>query len=176
MSITDGQIIFDLGYFRRGVRPAVNAGLSVSRVGGQAQTKRQKQLSTALFKSLAKYHQAEEFSHFSSQLSKETRLDLTRGKHLYTALQQPPEQLFSLPEQQLMLETIMKSEDDRAIDVAMLKTAVKEQGANVTSDEDYDKTEADLYEKFSAHVLAETKPAGGPEPVDKDKTEEKSHA
>jgi F-type H+-transporting ATPase subunit alpha len=176
MSITDGQIIFDLGYFRRGVRPAVNAGLSVSRVGGQAQTKRQKQLSTALFKSLAKYHQAEEFSHFSSQLSKETRLDLTRGKHLYAALQQPPEQLFSLPEQQLMLETIMKSEDDRAIDVAMLKTAVKEQGANVTSDEDYDKTEADLYEKFSAHVLAETKPAGGPEPVDKDKTEEKSHA
>jgi len=69
MSITDGQIIFDLGYFRKGIRPAVNAGLSVSRVGGQAQTKRQKQLSTALFKALAKYKQAEEFSHFSSQLS-----------------------------------------------------------------------------------------------------------
>jgi F-type H+-transporting ATPase subunit alpha len=101
MSITDGQIIFDLGYFRKGIRPAVNAGLSVSRVGGQAQTKRQKQLSTALFKALARYHQADEFSHFSSQLSKETKVDLTRGKHLYAALQQPPEQLFSLLEQHL---------------------------------------------------------------------------
>ena len=131
MSITDGQIIFDLGYFRKGIRPAVNAGLSVSRVGGQAQTKRQKQLSTALFKALAKYKQAEEFSHFSSQLSNETKLDLTRGKHLYQALQQPPEELHSLVEQQLMLETIMLSEDDRAIDVAGLKKAVKETSKHV---------------------------------------------
>ncbi len=97
MSITDGQIIFDLGFFRKGVRPAVNAGLSVSRVGGQAQTTRQKQLSTALFKSLARYHQAEEFSHFSSQLSRDARLDLARGKHLYMALQQPPEELSRNP-------------------------------------------------------------------------------
>ena len=145
-------------------------------MGGQAQTKRQKQLSTALFKSLAKYHQAEEFSHFSSQLSKETRLDLTRGKHLYAALMQPPEQLFSLPEQQLMLETIMKSEDDRAIDVAKLKVAVKEQGANATSEEEYDRIEADLYEQFSAHILAETKPGDEPQPAEQEKAEEKSHA
>ena len=153
MSITDGQIIFDLGYFRKGVRPAVNAGLSVSRVGGQAQTKRQKQLSTALFKSLAKYHQAEEFSHFSSQLSKETRADLARGKHLYQALQQPPEQLFSLPEQQLMLETIMKSEDDRAIDVAKLKDAVKARSSEATSENEYDRIEAELFAQFAAETL-----------------------
>lgn len=153
MSITDGQIIFDLGYFRRGVRPAVNAGLSVSRVGGQAQTKRQKQLSTALFKSLAKYHQAEEFSHFSSQLSKETRLDLARGKHLYAALQQPPEELHSLPEQQLMLETIMASTDDRVIDVAGLKLAVKEAATKVTQEADYDAVETELLARFSAQTL-----------------------
>lgn len=158
MSITDGQIIFDLGYFRKGVRPAVNAGLSVSRVGGQAQTKRQKQLSTALFKALAKYHQADEFSHFSSQLSKETKLDLTRGKHLYAALQQPPEALYSLPEQQLMLETIMLSPDDRPIDIAKLKQAVKTAAGQVNSDEDYDRVEADLLKQFSAEPLAETKP------------------
>jgi F-type H+-transporting ATPase subunit alpha len=76
MSITDGQIVFDLGVFRQGVRPAVKAGLSVSRVGGQAQTKREKLLSGNLFKKLAKYHQAEEFSHFGSSLSKEASIDL----------------------------------------------------------------------------------------------------
>lgn len=153
MSITDGQIIFDLGFFRRGVRPAVNAGLSVSRVGGQAQNKRQKQLSTALFKSLAKYHQAEEFSHFSSQLSKEARLDLARGKHLYMALQQPPEELHSLVEQQLMLETIMASQDDRPIDVAGLKVAVREVADQVSSEADYDRLEAELLERFAAKPL-----------------------
>ena len=154
MSITDGQIIFDLGYFRKGVRPAVNAGLSVSRVGGQAQSKRQKQLSTALFKALAKYHQADEFSHFSSQLSKETRTDLARGIHLYAALQQPPEELMSLPEQQLMLETIMLSPDDRTIDVAALKQAVREVASEASSDEDYDRLEAMLLEKYGAKPLA----------------------
>lgn len=153
MSITDGQIIFDLGYFRRGVRPAVNAGLSVSRVGGQAQNKRQKQLSTALFKSLAKYHQAEEFSHFSSQLSKETRLDLARGKHLYKVLQQPPEERHSLVEQQLMLETIMASQDDRAIDVVGLKKAVQTVASTIRDEADYDSAEAKLLEQFSAAPL-----------------------
>jgi F-type H+/Na+-transporting ATPase subunit alpha len=149
MSITDGQIVFDLGFFRKGVRPAVNAGLSVSRVGGQAQTKRQKQLSTALFKSLAAYHQAEEFSHFSSQLSDETRRDLARGKHLYAALSQPPEELFSLPEQQLILETIMMSEDDRAIDVTGLKIAVKERAKSVEKEDDFDAIEKELFEQFA---------------------------
>lgn len=155
MSITDGQIIFDLGYFRKGVRPAINAGLSVSRVGGQAQTKRQKQLSTALFKALAHFHQAEEFSHFSSQLSKETRTDLARGRHLYAALQQPPDELHSLSEQQLMLETIMKSDDDRAIDVKGLKQAVRELAPTMQTDDDYDKSEGELLAKFGAKVLEE---------------------
>ncbi len=170
MSITDGQIIFDLGYFRKGIRPAVNAGLSVSRVGGQAQTKRQKQLSTALFKALAHYHQAEEFSHFSSQLSKETRIDLTRGRHLYQALGQPPEQLFSLPEQQLLLETIMRSDSDAAIDIASLKQAVKGRGADIKAEEDYDKLEDEFLAKFRAETLAPVEE----KPVEAAPTDEKS--
>lgn len=177
MSITDGQIIFDLGFFRRGVRPAVNAGLSVSRVGGQAQSKRQKQLSTALFKALAKYHQADEFSHFSSQLSKETRTDLTRGKHLYAALQQPPEQLLSLPQQQLMLEVIMKPDDDRAIDIAKLKAAVLAMTEVPTDDAAYDTKEIELLEQFGAKQLAPVE-LNAPEPeapTDK-KGKEKTHA
>ncbi|MES2875981.1 MAG: sodium-transporting two-sector ATPase [Patescibacteria group bacterium] len=158
MSITDGQIIFDLGYFRKGIRPAVNAGLSVSRVGGQAQTKRQKQLSTALFKALAKYKQADEFSHFSSQLSAETRLDLQRGKHLYQALGQTPEELFSLVEQQLMLETIMLPTDDQLIDVAGLRVEVKEIAKHAKSEDDYDKIEVGLLKKFGAKKVEEAKP------------------
>lgn len=166
MSITDGQIIFDLGFFRKGIRPAVNAGLSVSRVGGQAQNKRQKQLSTALFKAIAKYHQADEFSHFSSQLSKETRTDLARGRHLYAALMQPPEELLSLPEQQLMLETIMLSPDDRVIDVAALKKAVKELASQVKSDDDYDRFEGELLEKYGATPLpAKEEPASDAQPA-----------
>lgn len=170
MSITDGQIIFDLGFFRKGVRPAVNAGLSVSRVGGQAQTKRQKQLSTALFKALAKYHQAEEFSHFSSQLSKETRTDLTRGKHLYAALQQPPEQLLSLSQQQLMLEVIMKPEDDRAIDIAKLKAAVLAITEPPTDDAAYDAKEVELLGQFGARQLTPTEPTSE-KPAETDKKE-----
>ena len=183
MSITDGQIIFDLGFFRKGVRPAVNAGLSVSRVGGQAQTKRQKQLSTALFKALARYHQAEEFSHFSSQLSKETRVDLKRGKHLYAALQQPPEELFSLTEQQLMLETIMLPEDDRDIDIIRLKKAVVEAKDKKLSEEEFDQMEKSFLEQFGAEPIEEhpvaaaaSTPTG---PVDKKsskKDKEASHA
>ena len=134
--------------------------MSVSRINSQAQTKQQKQLSTALFKALAHYHQAEEFSHFSSQLSKETRLDLARGKHLYAALQQPPEQLFSLPEQQLMLETIMLSTDDRPIDVIGLKNAVPERAKDAKTDEDYDRIEAELLAQFAPAPLKEAAPAG----------------
>ena len=178
MSITDGQIIFDLGFFRKGIRPAVNAGLSVSRVGGQAQTKRQKQLSTALFKALARYHQADEFSHFSSQLSKETRIDLVRGQHLYQALQQPPEQLFSLVEQQLMLEVIMKSDDDRAIDIVALKNAVKEHAKEAKTEEDYDRLEEQFLKDFRAQPLQPVEtPAAAPAPAEEDKKDkEKAHA
>lgn len=154
MSITDGQIIFDLGIFRKGIRPAVNAGLSVSRVGGQAQTKRGKRLSSTLFKALAKYKQAEEFSHFSSQLSKETRIDLTIGKYIYQVLQQPPEERHTLTEQQLMLETIMLSGGEMDIDVAGLKKSVKEVSHKIKDEKDFDAVEAELLKKHAAQSLA----------------------
>lgn len=161
MSITDGQIIFDLGIFRQGKRPAVNAGLSVSRVGGQAQTTRQKRLSSTLFKTLAKYKQAEEFSHFSSQLSKETKIDLTLGKYINQVLQQPPEERHSLIEQMLLLETVMLSGGEREMDIAGLKTSVREVAAqvkDVKDEETFDKLEKALLAKHSAEPLS-AKPA-----------------
>lgn len=155
MSITDGQIIFDLGIFRQGIRPAVNSGLSVSRVGGQAQTNRQKRMSSTLFKSLANYRQAEQFSHFSSQLSKETRIDLTIGKYILQALQQPPEERHTLTEQQLIMETILSSDGETEIDVAGVKEAVKKI-KDVKDDDAFKKHEAELLKKFSATPLATT--------------------
>lgn len=160
MSITDGQIIFDLGIFRKGIRPAVNAGLSVSRVGGQAQTTRQKRLSSTLFKTLARYRQAEEFSHFSSQLSPETRKDLNLGKNILAVLQQPPEERHTLIEQMLLLETVMRTEGDTDIDVAGLKESVRANAAKVKDVKDesaFDKLEDDLLKKHTAQKLEEKK-------------------
>lgn len=148
MSITDGQIILDLGVFRRGIRPAVNAGLSVSRVGGQAQTVRQKRLSGTLFKTLAKYKQAEEFSHFGSGLSKDALKDLTLGQQIYDALQQPPEQLLTLTEQQLMLETILLGGGVGEIDIDGLKEMVRIIAPKVKTEGDFDKYETDLLKRF----------------------------
>ena len=160
MSITDGQIIFDLGIFRKGIRPAVNAGLSVSRVGGQAQTNRQKRLSGTLFKLLANYKQAEEFSHFGSSLSKDARIDLALGKQIYAALQQPPEERHSLVEQQLVLETIILGGGEIDIDVSGLKESVKQTSKQVKHEDDFDHLEAELLKK---HTIKITASAPGPE-------------
>jgi len=150
MSITDGQIILDLNVFRQGIRPAVNAGLSVSRVGGQAQTKRQKRLSGTLFKILAKFKQAEEFSHFGSSLSKDARTDLELGKQIYAVLLQPPEERHSLVTQQLMLETVILGAGKVELDIPGLKRAAKDASSQVKEEADYDRLETELLAKFSA--------------------------
>jgi F-type H+-transporting ATPase subunit alpha len=171
MSITDGQIILDLGVFRKGIRPAINAGLSVSRVGSQAQTVRQKKLSATLFKTLASYHQAEEFSHFSSQLSKETTTALAIGKDIYAALQQPPEERHSIAEQQLMLETILLNNGQSELDIDKLKEAVKTIGPKTKDEKEYDSIEADLLKKMTHKTTKEK-----PEETKQDDTSETSEA
>jgi len=173
MSITDGQIIFDLGVFRQGIRPAVNAGLSVSRVGGQAQTVRQKRLSGSLFKKLAKYHQAEEFSHFGSSLSRESGIDLLIGKQIYKALQQPVEERHPLVEQQLILETILLGKGKVEIDVEALKAAAQKASTEIKGEEDFDRVEAELLKKYSSELAsteagqpgASPAPAAQPQPA-----------
>lgn len=180
MSITDGQIILDLGIFRQGIRPAVNAGLSVSRVGGQAQTVRQKQLSGELFKRLAKHKQAEEFSHFGSSLSKEARIDLALGKQIYQALIQPPEELHTLTEQQLLLETVLMGQGTADIDIPSLKASVKEVSSQVKNEEDFDKLEKKLFKEHATQPKGEklekkepTSKESGDEAKDKKKAAKK---
>ncbi len=159
MSITDGQIIFDLNVFRQGIRPAVNAGLSVSRVGGQAQNVRQKRLSGTLFQKVAAYHRAEEFSHFGSNLSKESATDLRLGKQIYGVLKQRPDELYSLTVQQLVLETVLLGNAQSELDIDGLKRASKESERQIKDDKDFDRIETELLKRFSS-PLADTEPAG----------------
>jgi len=137
MSMTDGQLIFDLASFRDGIRPAVNAGISVSRYGGRSQSDRLKKLSSTLFKKLADYRQALEFSHFGSDLSAESQANLALGKQIYQCLRQLPQELYSLVEQQLILEVVVKGQGRARIDVNRLKTLAVEAAKTVKTDKDY---------------------------------------
>ena len=89
ISITDGQIFLDSALFNAGNRPAVNVGLSVSRVGGAAQTKAMKKANANLRIELAQYKDMESFAQFSSDLDAETRRQLDHGKALMEMLKQP---------------------------------------------------------------------------------------
>ena len=89
ISITDGQIFLETDLFESGVRPAVNVGLSVSRVGGSAQLGAMKQVSGRLRMDLAQYRELEAFSQFGSDLDKATRAALRRGERMTELLKQP---------------------------------------------------------------------------------------
>jgi F-type H+-transporting ATPase subunit alpha len=89
ISITDGQIFLETELFYRGIRPAVNAGLSVSRVGSAAQIKSMKKLAGSLKLELAQFREIEAFSQFGSDLDESTRSLLNRGKRLTELLKQP---------------------------------------------------------------------------------------
>lgn len=88
ISITDGQVMLDTGLFNSGVKPAISVGSSVSRVGGSAQTKAMKKVSGTLKLELAQFRELEAFSQFASDLDKETRAQLERGKRMVEVLKQ----------------------------------------------------------------------------------------
>jgi F-type H+-transporting ATPase subunit alpha len=89
ISITDGQIFLETDLFNAGVRPAINAGVSVSRVGGAAQTKIIKKLSGGIRTDLAQYRELAAFAQFASDLDDATRRQLERGKRVVELLKQP---------------------------------------------------------------------------------------
>ena len=88
ISITDGQIFLETDLFYSGVRPAINVGLSVSRVGGSAQVKSMKKVAGTLRLDLAQYREVEAFSQFASDLDEATKSQLERGSRLVEALKQ----------------------------------------------------------------------------------------
>src|SRR5439155_10026275 len=88
ISITDGQIYLETDLFNAGVRPAINVGLSVSRVGGNAQIKAMKQVVGTLRLDMAQYRALEAFAQFGSDLDKATQAQLNRGQRLTEVLKQ----------------------------------------------------------------------------------------
>lgn len=103
ISITDGQIFLESELFFAGVRPAINVGLSVSRVGGAAQTKAMKKVSGSLRIDLAQFREMEVFTQFSSELDKTTKALLDKGKRLVELLKQPLSKPLTLHEEVILL-------------------------------------------------------------------------
>ncbi|MGD8844843.1 MAG: F0F1 ATP synthase subunit alpha [Desulfobacteraceae bacterium] len=103
ISITDGQIYLEPGMFFAGVRPAINVGLSVSRVGGAAQVKAMKQVAGTLRLDMAQFRELEAFAAFGSDLDAATQKQLTRGQRLVEILKQPQYQPLSMPQQVTIL-------------------------------------------------------------------------
>jgi len=119
ISITDGQIFLESALFNSGVRPAINAGISVSRVGGAAQTKAIKQVAGKLRLDLAQFRELEAFAQFASDLDPATKKQLLRGQKLTEVLKQPQYKPLSVAQQVTILfaanEGFLDEVDDKKI-------------------------------------------------------------
>ncbi len=151
ISITDGQIIFDTDVMRSGIRPAVNTGLSVSRVGGRAQSGHQKELSTHIFQILSDYRDAQEFSHFASEMAIEAQKSLNLGERALNALKQTTNELYPLAAQQLLLDVSLKADLDKKLNLGVMKQWLREQNFDL----DLPQTDPDAYNKLVEDTIAE---------------------
>ncbi len=106
ISITDGQIFLEVELFHSGVRPAVNAGLSVSRVGGSAQSPAMKAVAGQLRLELAQFRELQAFAQFGTELDRATQAALDRGTRLVEILKQPPHQPMALEDQVALLYAV----------------------------------------------------------------------
>ncbi|MCL5961816.1 MAG: F0F1 ATP synthase subunit alpha [Chloroflexi bacterium] len=112
ISITDGQIYLESDLFYAGIRPAVNVGLSVSRVGGAAQTKAMKQVAAKIRIDLAQYRELAAFAQFGSDLDKATKAQLDRGARTQEVLKQPQYVPMSLDQQVIVLFAVTSGYTD----------------------------------------------------------------
>jgi F-type H+/Na+-transporting ATPase subunit alpha len=108
ISITDGQIFLESDLFHQGVRPAINVGNSVSRVGGSAQIKAMRQVAGSLRLDLAQYRELAAFAQFGSDLDKQTQSQLNRGRRLVEILKQPQYQPLAVEKQIIMVYAATK--------------------------------------------------------------------
>ncbi|MBX6333140.1 MAG: F0F1 ATP synthase subunit alpha [Gemmatimonadaceae bacterium] len=174
ISITDGQIFLESDLFNAGVRPAVNAGISVSRVGGSAQIKAMRSVAGRLRLDLAQYRELEAFAAFASDLDKATKAQLDRGQRTVEVLKQP--QYAPMPvEQQVMIIYAVTNGflDDvpvpeiRAWEAGFhefMATQYPQVGQKIRSEKVLSKeTEADLRRGIEAYKasLAKSRPAAG---------------
>ena len=139
MSITDGQWILDMDTFREGLRPALNVGLSVTRVGGRGHNDRQKKQAAATMQAMASFKQAQEFAHFGSELALAAQKDVIRGRHFRQAFTQIPGETYSVMAQQLMLGAILEADPTHGMNVAKLKEQASQSAKLVKSSEDFER-------------------------------------
>lgn len=134
ISITDGQAILDTGLFNSGIRPAVNVGLSVSRVGGAAQTKAMRSVSSSLKLELAQYYELLAFTQFGSELDKTSQKAIDRGQRAIEILKQPEHETYSFIDQVLFLfllkENYLNKLDLNEVKKFVLQFASYVQGAH----------------------------------------------
>ncbi len=152
ISITDGQIFMETNLFYQGIRPAVSVGLSVSRVGGNAQTKAVKSVAKSLRVDLAQFRELASFSQFSTDLDADTKARIERGQRLTELLKQPQYSPYSTWQMYVMLVAATEGAFDH-VDVNKIKAA-----------------EGSLLREFkSKHPKLLEIIDGGAEPDDKDK-------
>lgn len=161
MSITDGQWILDGQIFKDTMRPAVSTALSVTRVGGVGQNKRQKGLADKLNLTLAGYRTAEEYAHFGTELSPDAQANYDKGKVLFKLMNQAIGEIYSFAEQQFIMSIVLGSTPEEIIDVDLLKEKVHEYAAKLQEDKDmngnFDELEAAL--KAEVTTIDEVKKA-----------------
>jgi F-type H+-transporting ATPase subunit alpha len=128
ISITDGQIFLEADLFFSGVRPAVNVGRSVSRVGASAQTKAMKKVASRLRLDLSQYRELEAFAQFGSELDPETQRTLARGERMVATLNQPQYQPWPMEEQVVAIFAGINGflDDIPAEDVARFQDELRE--------------------------------------------------
>lgn len=136
MSITDGQWILDGQIFKDTMRPAVSTALSVTRVGGVGQNKRQKALADRLNLTLAGYRTAEEYAHFGTELSPQAQADYDKGKVLFQLMNQPIGEIFSFAEQQFLMTIVLESAPQEVVNVKELKLKVVDYAKRLQEDKD----------------------------------------
>ncbi|MEG3191543.1 F0F1 ATP synthase subunit alpha [Lysobacter sp. D1-1-M9] len=143
ISITDGQIFLETDLFNAGIRPAVNAGISVSRVGGSAQTKIIKKLSGGIRIALAQYRELAAFAQFASDLDEATRKQLERGQRVTELMKQKQYQPMSIANQALSIYAVNENYLD---DVPVGKIGSFEEGLHAH----FANTQGELIDKVNA--------------------------
>jgi F-type H+-transporting ATPase subunit alpha len=163
ISITDGQIFLETDLFNAGIRPAINAGISVSRVGGAAQTKVVKKLSGGIRTDLAQYRELAAFAQFASDLDEATRKQLERGRRVTELMKQAQYSPMSIADMAIVLYAVNNGYFDDvdvgrvlAFEAAMIQFVKTKQSALVSSILSKKELDADG-EKTLAATIAEFK-------------------
>lgn len=152
MSITDGQWILDSQIFRDTMRPAISTALSVTRVGGVGQNKRQKALADKLNLTLAGYRSAEEYAHFGTELSPQAQADYDKGKVLFKLMNQEIGEIYNYAEQQFLMTIVLEAQPEEIIDVKKLKQRVHEYAPKLEEDKDLSGNFDELLAALKAEV------------------------